>query len=273
MGSCWVSVPSFLWYSSVLTGYWVRTTKGKKFWIDRLIINLAEELGFNWAARDKTYLTHKRRNQQGLCMWPAGLNTPIDKVRGTSQVLGASVAMPSLPLDRAGLPGRSSRESGIWGLGAGFQVWVEYGYVLSPGVCCVRTKKFPSSLLGSFGWSEKHIDMSLINRRKSNKNSVPCEHGRDSGTLSNSPKWPKSTIKYDLKYYLQLKTKRILRVGRVSYGRDKEKQSKPGWLWCSFRSPQWLAVLRLRHPPLPGTGRYTSLRNGDCLYKCTLLPK
>lgn len=118
MGSCWVSIPSFLWYLSILTEYWVRTRKGKRFWIDRLIINLAEGLGFNQAARIKTHLTHKRRNQQCLCMWPAGLNTPIRKVRGTSQVLGTSVAMLSLPLDKAGLPGQSSRESGIWGLGS-----------------------------------------------------------------------------------------------------------------------------------------------------------
>ena len=131
------SIPSFLCYSSILTGYWVRTRKGKKFWIDRLIINLAEELGFNQTARIKTHLTHKRRNQQCLCMWPAGLDTPIKKVRGTSQVLGTSVAMPSLPLDKAGLPGQSSRDSGIWGLGSGLQVWVEYGYMLSPGACCV----------------------------------------------------------------------------------------------------------------------------------------
>lgn len=78
----------------------------------------------------------------------------------------------------------------------------------------------PSSLLGSFGWSEKHIDMSPINRRKSNTNSVPCEHGRDSGTSSNSLQ---NRQNLHLKYYLQLKTKRILRVRRVSYERDQEK--------------------------------------------------
>ena len=124
-------------------------------------------------------------------MWLAGLNTPINKVSGTCQFLGTAVAMPCFHfflwtklacLDRA--PVRvGSGPTGLWTVGLG-----EYVYVLSPDVCCVRRKNLPTTLVGSSGWSKNYIDMRQINRRKSNKNLIPCEHGRYPGRLSNAPK-------------------------------------------------------------------------------------
>ena len=46
-GTCSISILPFLWYSSILRKDRYRTRKGIKFRIERLIINLAEELSFS----------------------------------------------------------------------------------------------------------------------------------------------------------------------------------------------------------------------------------
>ena len=52
----------------------------------------------------------------------------------------------------------------------------------------LRRKKFPSTYLDSSKWSKNYIDVRKNNRRK---RKLVTYNGRDSGKMSDSPKWLK----------------------------------------------------------------------------------
>jgi len=105
----------------------------------------------------------------------------------------------------------------------------------------VQTKTFSSTLLGSSGWCRNQIDVRELNRRRSNKSSIICIHGRDTGKMRNSPKWPSPHIKY----HLQLKTKEDVGgsgLGLQSGGRQFSWRRKKKCLvkqWCARLCRQW----------------------------------
>lgn len=111
--------------------------KGKKFWIDRLIINIAEGAWFQPNSQDQNPSDSQGETSSvSVCDQLAW--THPSKNSGNFPGSRNFSSMPSLPLDKLACLDRAA-ESGMQGSALDSRSELNTRYMLSPGVCCVRS--------------------------------------------------------------------------------------------------------------------------------------